>query len=65
MTKLLDKNPKTRLGSIGGIREILAHPWIGRFDRKAFEEHRIEPPFKLSLDKNNFETTYLPKEAIE
>ena len=26
--KLLDKNPRTRLGSNGDIDEILAHPWI-------------------------------------
>lgn len=37
ITKLLDKNPKTRLGSLGGIKEILLHPWIGKFDRKKFE----------------------------
>lgn len=25
---LLIKNPKKRLGSLGGIREILGHPWV-------------------------------------
>jgi hypothetical protein len=25
---LLVKDPKRRLGSLGGIREILGHPWV-------------------------------------
>ena len=25
---LLIKDPKKRLGSLGGIREILGHPWV-------------------------------------
>ena len=25
---LLKKDPKRRLGSLGGIREIMGHPWV-------------------------------------
>lgn len=28
ITKLLEKDPANRLGTNGGIEEILAHPWF-------------------------------------
>lgn len=31
--KLLDKNQNSRLGKIGGMREILSHPWIGYYNK--------------------------------
>ena len=32
ITKLLDKNPTTRLGAEGDLNEVLAHPWVNEID---------------------------------
>ena len=32
ITKLLDRNPVTRLGSRGGINEVIAHPFFQGID---------------------------------
>lgn len=31
LTRLLNKDQRMRLGSYAGIKEILFHPWIGKF----------------------------------
>ena len=33
--KCLKKNPTERLGTVGGLEEILAHPWIQSIDLEA------------------------------
>jgi protein kinase A len=35
ITQLLDKNPKTRLGSKGGFKEVMTHPWMDKIDTQA------------------------------
>ena len=32
LTKVLNKNPKERLGSKGDVKEILDHPWFKDLD---------------------------------
>ena len=32
ITKLLDKKPESRLGTSGGNKEILSHPWFAGID---------------------------------
>jgi len=32
ITRLLEKNPANRLGTKGGIEEVLAHPWFAEED---------------------------------
>jgi serine/threonine protein kinase len=32
LSGLLHKNPKMRIGSMKGLKEILFHPWIGRIN---------------------------------
>lgn len=45
--KLLDVNPKARLGSgPGGAKEIKAHPFFQSLDWNRLEQKHIEPPFK-------------------
>jgi serine/threonine protein kinase len=54
---LLCKDSKQRLGSIHGVKEILAHPWFGKNAYKNFLEKKIAPPItfdsvgKIDLDK--------------
>ena len=45
INKLLSKDPVTRLGSNGGMEEILAHEWFADIDRKAVMEKSIKSPY--------------------
>jgi len=47
--KLLDKNQKTRLGTQGGVKEILSHPWFADLDIKKVESQSIPPPLKPDI----------------
>ena len=39
--KLLEKDPRDRIGRIGGVDEILAHEWFADCVREDFMEKRI------------------------
>ena len=41
ISKLLDKNAPTRLGTRGGIDEILSHPWLDAIDADSILEKTI------------------------
>lgn len=43
------KDPKRRLGSLGGIREILAHPWIRKLKVADVVEKKVQTPIKVDL----------------
>jgi len=60
ISKLLEKDPANRLGSKGGLEEILAHPWFNSLDMTKLVEKQLESPFrpKLSedvMDVSNFD----------
>jgi serum/glucocorticoid-regulated kinase 2 len=66
--KCLNKNPAERLGTIGDISEILAHPWFQDIDVKALLAKEIEPEFKPTLSQNimdvsNFDKMFTSDEA--
>lgn len=46
---LLIKNPKKRLGSLGGIREILGHPWVRKIKPADITGKKIQTPIKIDL----------------
>ena len=46
---LLVKDPKRRLGSLGGIREILGHPWVRKIKPSDIANRVIETPIKIDL----------------
>jgi hypothetical protein len=46
---LLIKDPKKRLGSLGGIREILAHPWVRKIKPIDITNKIVETPIKVDL----------------
>jgi serum/glucocorticoid-regulated kinase 2 len=46
---LLIKDPKKRLGSLGGIREILGHPWVRKIKPLDITNKTIQTPIKIDL----------------
>jgi serum/glucocorticoid-regulated kinase 2 len=52
---LLHKNPRSRLGSYSGIKEILYHPWIGKVHMAEVLAKRMDPPFLPSPEEFNFD----------
>ena len=53
MLKLLDKNPKTRIGSQGGIEDVMRHPWLRDVDFGKLMEKKVQPPFVPDLYGSN------------
>lgn len=52
ISKLLDVNDKTRLGSgPNGVKDIQNHPFFGGLDWNLLEQKHIEPPFKPERPK--------------
>ena len=45
INKLLDKDPVTRLGSNGGLDEILAHKWFNDLDRDQIQKKVLKSPY--------------------
>jgi serine/threonine protein kinase len=52
ISKCLSKNPKDRLGSIGGLEDIISHPWFSSINIDDLMNKKIEPEFKPKLSKN-------------
>jgi hypothetical protein len=49
--KLMDKNPETRLGSKGGLKEVTSHPYFKGID---FDK----------LQRREYKSPYIPKESV-
>ena len=56
--KLLDKNPKTRIGSLGGIEDVMRHPWLRDIDFAKLMEKKVQPPFVPDLHGSNIGPGY-------
>ena len=52
ITKLLEKTPSNRLGTQGGLQEVLAHPWFAELDHEQILDRRIEAPMRPTLSQN-------------
>lgn len=51
--KLLTKDRTERLGSHGGMHEILKHPFFKGVDIRSYESYSVTPPFVPKLDQDN------------
>merc|ERR1711957_644602 len=45
ISKLLEKDPTERIGSQGGIEEIIAHPWFKDIDLTMLLNKQLDAPF--------------------
>ncbi len=41
------KDPRKRLGSMGGIREILGHPWVRKLKPADIINKTVDSPIKF------------------
>ena len=56
ISKLLEKKPENRLGTQGGLDEVLAHPWFAEIDPKTILSKEYPSPMKPILSENQFDT---------
>ena len=62
VSHLLQKDPRHRLGSKGGLAEILAHPWFSDLSADQLISKQIKPDFKPKLSKNILDVSNFDKE---
>jgi len=56
LSKLLCKDPKKRLGSNGGVKEILEHVWLQDFDLEGLKNKTIKSPWVISSSTQSLRT---------
>lgn len=67
--RLCDKNPDTRLGSKGDMKELLDHPWLSCVNVNALLDKDVIPPYKPQkpkdpCDVSKFDTQFTNEEAV-
>ena len=50
ISKLLDRNAATRLGTKGDFQEVVSHPFFKDVNFEKLTNKEIEPPYKPSLE---------------
>ena len=76
--KLLEKNPKKRLGAQKGIEEIKSHPFFAKINFTDIENKKVKAPFipeiENDTDVSNFDEeftneevgmSYIPKKNLD
>lgn len=65
LSGLLQKNPKLRIGSLKGLKQILFHPWIGRINSESVLSKKLVPPYVPTNDEFNFDQNELGDDEQE
>ena len=61
INRCLKKDHKERLGTVGGVDEIINHPWFKSLDVNQMLAKTIPPEFKPKLSKDQFDVTNFDK----
>ena len=61
ITRLLDKNPATRLGSKDGFNEIKSHAWFKQINLDLVLQKKLNSPFKPVIS-DKYDTQHFCKE---
>ena len=69
ITKLLEKDPANRLGTKGGLDEVMSHPFFAELNMQEIVAKTIPAPFRPKLssdlfDVSNFDSQFTSEEAI-
>lgn len=69
ISKLLEKDAKDRIGTEGGVDEIIAHPWFEGFDFEKLLNKELEAPMIPKLSDNlddvsNFDDEFTEQEVV-
>lgn len=64
----MEKNAQNRLGTKGGLDEVLSHPWLKDLDIEKILEKSMEAPVKPQLsqdimDVSNFDAAFTQEAA--
>lgn len=67
--KMLCKDPKTRIGTVGGVDEIQEHPWFEGFDFDKLLNRELDAPMIPKLSENledvsNFDDEFTDQDVI-
>jgi serum/glucocorticoid-regulated kinase 2 len=65
ISRLLNKDPAQRLGTKGGISEVLSHPWLKGIDNKALLSKKIPATYKPTVSKDPFDVSNFDKEFTD
>lgn len=69
ISKLLEKDPKDRIGTDGGVDEIMEHPWFADFDFDKLLNRELEAPMIPKLSENlddvsNFDEEFTDQDVV-
>lgn len=65
LTKLLEKDPKDRLGTEGGVDEIMSHEWFAGFDFDKLLNRELDAPFIPKLSEDAYDVSQFDDEFTE
>ena len=69
ISKLLDRNPSTRLGAKGGINEIKSHPFFTTIDFDLVFKKKLNAPFRPEIsdkyDVQNFDDEFTSEDVAQ
>ena len=65
ISRLLSKDPSQRLGTKGGIAEVLQHPWLQGVDNQKLLAKQIPTNYKPKISANPFDVSNFDKEFTD
>eukprot|EP00475_Leptophrys_vorax_P005233 TRINITY_DN1316_c0_g1_i1.p1 TRINITY_DN1316_c0_g1~~TRINITY_DN1316_c0_g1_i1.p1 ORF type:complete len:536 (-),score=158.35 TRINITY_DN1316_c0_g1_i1:35-1642(-) len=69
VVQLLDRNPATRLGAVGGFDEVKSHDFFNGIDWDLLLKKEVEPLYKPEIksaaDTSNFDPEFTTEPAVE